>query len=405
MATATNLLPMRQTQSGASAETTRLSATLAKVEVHQDPAAILRDWAELEAIAPASAYQTRAFIIPWMETIGASRGITPFFVLARDPLGRAVALLCLGIERHGPFRVGSFLGGRDSNFNLGLFHPDLSVTRADLLLLLHAAAKILGPTAPHVFLLKNQPFAWEDVPNPLALLPHQPSPSFAYATPLGSTGEKFLATKLSKDTRKKLRKKEAKLAEFGPVSLISNETPAAARAILDTFLAEKIARCEARSIDVDFADPAMRAFLERLSYPTDSGAPWVEFYALKAGDRIVATYAGAMHRNHFSCMLNSFDLDPEIAKSSPGELLLMRLIARQCDRGLASFDLGIGEARYKNTYCDVTIPLFDAIVPIGAAGRLGAALAALRLKAKRMIKHNPKLFAGVSWLRRILPGL
>lgn len=393
---------MRQTQLGAAAETARLSATLAKVEVYQDPRAIFEDWAKLEAVAPISAYQTRAFIIPWMETLGASRRITPFFVLARDQQDHAVALLCLGIERHGPFRVASFLGGRDSNFNLGLFRPDLSVTRADLLLLLHTAAKVLGSAAPHVFLLKNQPFAWENVANPLALLPHQPSPSFAYATPLGSTGEKFLAAKLSKDTRKKLRKKEARLAEIGPVSLISNDTPAMAHAILDIFLAEKIARCEARSIDVDFADPAMRAFLERLSTPTGSGAPWLEFHALKAGTRIIATYAGATHRDHFSCMLNSFDADPEIAKSSPGDLLLMRLLASQCDKGLKSFDLGIGEARYKNTYCDVTIPLFDAIVPIGAVGRLAARLAALRLKAKRMIKQNPQLLTQISRLRRFI---
>lgn len=396
---------MRSMQGDAAAETARVSATLAKVEVYQDPTAILQDWAKLEAAAPASAYQTRGFVIPWMETIGASRRITPFFVLARDKQGHAVALLCLGIERHGPFRVASFLGGRESNFNLGLFRPDLRLTRADLLMLLHTAAEILGPAAPHVFLLKNQPFAWEAVANPLAQLPHQPSPSFAYATELGSTGEKLLAAKLSKETRKKLRKKEARLADLGPVSSISNDTPADARVILDKFLAEKIARCEARSINVDFADPAMRAFLERLSAPTSGGAPWLEFHALKAGERIVATYAGAVHREHFSCMLNSFDLDSEVAKSSPGELLLTRLIASQSDKGLKSFDLGIGEARYKNTYCDVTIELFDAILPLGAIGRLAAALAALRLNAKRRIKQNPRLYAQINRLGRIVPGL
>ncbi|MHB8886595.1 MAG: GNAT family N-acetyltransferase [Methylovirgula sp.] len=396
---------MRPTQPGASAETARLRTTLAKVEVHLDPAPILHDWAELEAAAPASVYQTRAFVIAWLETIGVAREIQPFFVLARDRQDRAAALLCLGIERHGPFRVASFLGGRESNFNLGLFRPDLSVTRADLESLLRTASKALGRSAPHVFLLKNQPYAWEDIANPLALLPHQPSPSFAYATELSSPSEKFLAGKLSKDTRKKLRKKEARLGDVGPVSAISNDTPATARAILETFLAEKIARCEARSLNVDFTDPAVQAFLERLSYPTDSGAPWLEFHALKAGERIVATYAGAAHRKHFSCMVNSFDADPEIAKSSPGDLLLMRLVASRCDKGLKSFDLGIGEARYKETYCDVTIALFDAILPISSMGRLAAGLAGLRLRAKRMIKQNPKLLAQIGRLRRILPGL
>ncbi len=202
-----------------------------------------------------------------------------------------------------------------------------------------------------------------------------------------------------------MRKKEARLAELGAVTLISNDAPATARAILDAFLAEKIARCEAAAIEADFTDPAMRAFLERLSVPADGGAPWLAFHALKLGERIIATYAGAVHRDHFSCMVNSFDSDPEIAKSSPGDLLLMRLIASQCDRSIAGFDLGIGEARYKATYCDVTIPLFDVVIPVGIIGRICAAYAKSRLKTKRMIKQHPKIFASIKRLRRVVPGL
>ncbi len=385
--------------------TSQSSTSIAKVEVYHDPCAVGAAWAELEAAAAASPYQTRGFLIPWLETIGASRGIEPLFVLGKDGQDRAIALLCLGIERHGPFRVAVFLGGKELNFNLGLFRPNAAVTPADLRFLLSAAANALGRAAPHLFLLQNQPFAWEDIPNPLAFLPHQPSPSFAYATTLGADGEKLLAAKLSKDTRKKLRKKEARLAEFGPVTSISNDTPATAHAIVDAFLAEKIMRCEALAYDADFADPAMRAFLERLSAAADGSAPWLEFHALKAGEKIVATYAGAAHRDHFSCMVNSFDCDPEIAKSSPGDLLLMRLIALQCAKGRKSFDLGIGEARYKTCYCDVTVPLFDSVLPIGILGHLCAAYAKLRLKLKRMIKQQPMIFAFVRRLRRAIPGL
>ncbi len=405
MSTVTDYSPSLSTRPGVAAQRPALGMPIAEVEVFRDPVAVLPAWAELEAVAAASAYQTRAFLIPWLETIGASRRIEPLFILGKDRQDRAVALLCLGIERHGPFRVAGFLGGKQSNFNLGLFRPDLAVTGADVYFLLRTAAKALGSAAPHLFLLQNQPFEWEGAGNPLALLPHQPSPSFAYATRLGSDSEKFLAAKLSKDTRKKLRKKEARLADVGPVTCVSNDEPAAARRILDAFVAEKIARCEARAIEADFADPAMRAFLERLSLPVEGQMPWLEFHALKAGEQIVATYAGAVHRSRFSCMLNSFEPDPEIAKSSPGDLLLMRLVARQCERGVESFDLGIGEARYKATYCDVTLPLFDIVLPVDATGRLCAAYAGLRLRVKRMVKRHPKIFAGVRRLRRIVPGL
>jgi CelD/BcsL family acetyltransferase involved in cellulose biosynthesis len=399
-----SLLPARDAAQD-ERQSTSPGMSIASVEVHRDYSAVAAAWAELEAIAPISAYQTQAFTISWLETIGAARGIEPLFILGRDRHERAAALICLGIERFGPFRIASFLGGKESNFNLGLFRPNVAVTAADLRFLFKSAAKAVGRAKPDLFLLKNQPFEWEGSTNPLALLPHQQSPSFAYATQLGENGEKFLATKLSKDTRKKLRKKEARLAELGPVSLTANDTPAAARAIVDAFLAEKIARCEARSIETDFGDPAMRAFLEKLSASEDGSPPWLAFHALKVGERIVATYAGAAYRGRFSCLLNSFDNNPEISKSSPGDLLLMRLIASQCDRGLASFDLGIGEARYKGSYCDLTVPLFDMILPVGVRGRFCAIYAKARLKMKRRIKQDPKMFGRIMRLRRVWPGL
>ena len=327
-------------------------AAIAEVAVYRDPREVDAIWAELEAAAAVSPYQTRSFLCPWIATLGAMRGIEPVFIVGKDRQGRAVALLPLGLERHGPLRVARFLGGKDSNFNLGLFRPNVTITERDLRILFRAAAKAMGADRPHCFILQNQPFAWQDIANPLALLPHQASPSYAYATKLAGKGETFVAGKLSKDTRKKLRKKEARLAELGPLTAITNDTPANATAILDAFLSAKIARSEAQAYDADFATPAMRDFLEILSVPHNDQPAFVEFHALQLGERIVATYAGAAHRNHFSCFVNSFDADPEIAKSSPGDLLLMRLVAAQCDKGRTGFDLGIGEARYKASYCD-----------------------------------------------------
>lgn len=383
----------------------RPDSAVAKVEVFRDPFAVEALWAALEEKAAVSAYQTRAFVLPWLETLGARRNIEPLFVVAKDWRENVVALFCLGIERQGPFRVAVFLGGKESNFNLALVQPNVSLNAEDLGFVFAEAVRLLGRAAPHLFLLQNQPQEWDGLANPLALLPHQPSPSFAYATKLEPNGEAFIAGKLSKDTRKKLRKKEAKLAEIGALTSLSNDTPQNAKLIVDAFLAEKIARCEARAFEANFADPAMREFLERLSGADGGSKPALDFYALKAGDKIVATYAGFAHRNHFSCLVNSFDSDPDIARSSPGDLLLMRLVALQCDRGRSEFDLGIGEARYKSSYCDVTIRLFDTVLPVGAVGHICAAYAKLRLSMKRKIKQRPEIFANIRRLRQVFPLL
>lgn len=363
----------------------------AKIEIHRDPTAVLEAWAELEAVAPASVYQTRAFLLPWLESLGAARKIEPLFITAKDQQNQVAVLLCLGVERYGWFRCAAFLGGKESNFNLGLFRPEIRLEAADLRALLRAASAALGPEAPDLFLLKNQPLEWENTQNPFALLPHRPSPSFAYATALSRDAPAFLASKLSKNARRRLRKKETRLSAMGPLALIGNDQNDT-HDILEGFFAEKIARCEQQAIDTDFPHPAMRAFFDRLNRQS-AGRPWLEVYGLTIGGRIIATYAGAVHRGHFSAMVNSFDADPKIAKSSPGDLLLMKLITRLCERGVASFDLGIGEARYKSTYCDLVVPLFDVAIPFGIKGHLFAAYQSLCSRVKLAVKQNPRVFA------------
>jgi CelD/BcsL family acetyltransferase involved in cellulose biosynthesis len=383
----------------------------AKVEVHRALDAVEADWAELEQQASASIYQTRAFVMPWLEALGAEHKITPLFITAKDSFGRTIALLCLGVRSYGWFRVASFLGGRESNFNFGLFRPGAYFSPADLRALLRDAAKAAGKDAPDVFVLKNQPYEWKGTQNPFAFLPHQPSPSAAYATELDGDAAAFLKSKLSKDTQKKLRKKEARLAEIGSVELITGDDPETARRILDAFFAEKIRRFDEKAIASDFAAPSMRSFFERLHRQEHTPANcWLELYGLSVGDRIIATYIGAAHKGHFSAMVNSFDSDPEIAKSSPGDLLLMKLMAAQCTDSRTSFDLGIGEARYKTTYCDIKVPLFDVLVPLGAIGYAIAARQLVGSRLKTEIKKRPQIFAALRQAKYIvahkrLPGV
>ena len=103
-------------------------------------------------------------------------------------------------------------------------------------------------------------------------------------------------------------------------------------------------------------------------------------------------------------MFNSFDSDVEIAKSSPGDLLLMKVIAAQCAAGVRRFDLGIGEARYKATFCDEAIPLFDSFVPASLKGWVYLKLLAVSLRAKRTVKQNGRLFALAKRLRTLKPA-
>jgi CelD/BcsL family acetyltransferase involved in cellulose biosynthesis len=227
----------------------------------------------------------------------------------------------------------------------------------------------------------------------LALLPRRESPSFGYATRFSGTGTSFSEARLSKQTRRKLKKKEKRLAAFGPVTYECATTSERARAVLEAFLQQKKARFSRAGLDPEFARPQMRAFLDRTATRgLREGRAAFELHALSAGEKIVATYGAIRHGVSLHAMFNSFDQSAEIARCSPGDLLLHRLLDDAPSRGIEAFDLGIGEARYKTSVCDEMIPLFDCIVPMTPLGRLAGLIAGLRLSAKRRIKRSPRMW-------------
>ena len=366
------------------------------IESHASIEAVAVAWAALEAVAPCSIYQTRRWLTPWIATLGKRAGIVPWFVLARAADGRPSGLLLLGLRRLGPCTVAVWLGGRDVNAAMALLDPEAPWRGAEVGRLLAEAARI-APVTPDLFLLTNQPFSWNGHANPLAWLPHAASPSAAYGLPLIPDAQALLRAKLSKETAKKLRKKEAKLAALGPLTYRSAGTAPERRAVLEAFLAQKTRRLRARHIRSDFDAPEMRAFIEAASASGDAGEglAGIELHALMIDRRVVAVYGGAAHRGGWSGMFNAFDAaDEALARCSPGDLLLMRVVTRACAAGLTHLDLGIGEARYKATLCE-PIPLFDATVPITVKGRALAALLAAARTAKRWIKRNRRLLAFV----------
>ena len=346
-------------------------------------------------MATTTPYQSPAWLLPWLDTVGMSLHIDPFLVVAHDDLGRAVALLPLGMQRQGSLRVASFLGAKDSNFNMGLFRPGVEWSRNDLRDLLRSAAAA-GGMPIDMFAFRNQPRAWQSHANPLLALAGQPSPSFAYKADLVGDPEAFLKTNLSRDTRKKLRQKMNRLRALGPVTVLEARSPQETSEILDAFMAQRAERNRAAGIPADDL-PILRRFLDRTV--GDSGP--VTFMGLRCGPRIVATLGGLRHNGRFSGMLTSFTADSDVARTSPGELLLAEVMSQHCAAGFATFDLGIGEARYKETYCPETEELFDTLFALTPRGHLFARGERLRLTLKRAIKQSKWAWPLVQRLRRL----
>jgi CelD/BcsL family acetyltransferase involved in cellulose biosynthesis len=371
---------------------------VAHVDVFGSLAKARTDWSELEAIAGTSPYQALAFAEAWFETVGAARRVSPYIVVARDAAGVPIALLPLARYRRGPFGVAEFLGAKDSNFNLGLFRPGCDWSSGALARLLAAAARVADARV-ELYALLNQPRAWQGRANPLAALGGRPSPSFGYKSELPVSFEAWRDARHSKAARKKLRKNAERLASMGVVRHEVAGDEAQGVRMLDAFIAQRREREQATGSVNAYESPAARAFLRRLATQglAEKQAA-MELHALTLDDRIIATFGALAGRDRLCGLVVAYNTDPEIARCGPGKLLAHEVVRSAIARGFATFDLGVGETRFKREFCEAPEVLFDTFVAVSALGRAAGAAYALQRRTKTAVKRSPRL---TGWARRL----
>ncbi len=361
----------------------------ARLEVYRKPLDALAVWRALAPADRGSFYQSEKFLLAWLEHLGDKEKVEPFFIVVRDACGAPLALLPLGLFRFGPLRVAQFLGGKHANYNLGLFRADAVFSARDLRLLLREAARANG--GPHLYRFLNMPLFWRGAANPLTLLPHRSGANHAYATALGDDGDAWLTTRLSAATRKKWRKKEKRLAGMGELCYFRAKNQPQAQVILDAFFRQKSQRSGGLA-DRPQAAATHDFYAALTAFGAQGAAPAVELHALALGGRVIATLAAGLNGGRLQALFNSFDADPSIAQCSPGGILLSHVLCDACARKIAAFDLGLGDARYKKTFCDEIESMVDALFAPSFFGLLAQPFFTAGLAAKTAIKRNPRLW-------------
>jgi CelD/BcsL family acetyltransferase involved in cellulose biosynthesis len=370
------------------------------------PTDVLRDfataeqiWRGLAATGHATPYQDFDFCRAYVQHVDAPTGGTAALVVLRSPEGVPLGLVPLVIHRKGPFGVASFIGGKHANFNMPLFARGAERCAPELY---RAALIAAGRSAGiDVFCLHAQPIQWEGFDNPFAAFSNFASPSQGYKLALAADADALLKRRLSKDTRRKTRQKEQRLAGMGELSYRRPETADERRAVLERFLALKAERFARQGIADPFSGADVRAFLAAGLMPADGSAPFIELHTLDLSGRAIAIFGAVVAGGRFSGLFTAFDSDPEIARSSPGDILLMHMIRHCCERGLATFDLGVGEAHYKDKICDATEPLVETFIPVTLAGQVIALACIGKQRAKAAIKQSSLGKRGVDFLRSL----
>lgn len=370
----------------------------ASVEIGRTLASAEAAWTDLLPDAFATPYQTPGFLGAWLTNVGPHEGVTPLVVIARDEAGAAVALLPFGVRRRFGLSVARFLGGSHVNYNVPVIRRDrlAQFTPDETRRLMREAARAAGVDG---FALANQPHGFNGAPNPFAALPRQPSLDPAFCGPLAATIEEHLKLYVSAKTRSAQRRKLRRFEEQGAVRLYRAESAPEREKVLEAYFRQKAQRLGARGIDNPFEHPGVHDFI-RQAAGLDGHAKAIDLYGFDLGEHVVATFGVISNDARMCGMFNSIT-SCDLARYSPGELLLNFMVEDAILRGMRCFDLGVGAAPYKALHCPEIEPLFDSVFGVTPLGRAAATAVAAARSAKARIKANPTAYGLVARLRKL----
>jgi CelD/BcsL family acetyltransferase involved in cellulose biosynthesis len=374
------------------------SSRIASVDIVHDLGQAETVWRGLEGQF-STPYQRFDFLGPWQRQVGARERRSPFIVIAHDAERRPLLLLPLTLRRQQGIRIACFMGGKHATFNMALWDGDFAAgaTLADLDALLAGTRE---RAEADVLALTQQPLRWQNLPNPMALLPKQPSvndcPLLAMAP--GAAPSELV----SNSFRRRLKGKERKLQTLAGYRHHVATSDTDIKRLLDWFFAVKPLRMAEQKLPNVFADRGVEDFIRDACMTRLGGdGRAIDIHALECDDEVIAIFAGVADGHRFSMMFNTYTMSGN-SRYSPGLILMRNIIDHYAGRGYRALDLGIGSDDYKRLFCKSDEPIFDSFIPLSSRGRIAAGAMSGLNRAKHLVKHNQALLHVAQRLRSAL---
>ena len=348
-------------------------------------------WRALEDGGICTTYQRYDWVKGWAENVAPPAKIRPRLVLAMrgdEPL----FVLPMGLRHRGPFVVCGWLGDSHSNFHMGLYSKYFvqNALPGDIRSIIQQVTKYLGHA--DILELCCQPVVWQGQTNPLTFLRWQESHNHAFALDLSEGFDAAINRKNGSRKRKKYRWQTNKLKDVGGAELVVADNEETANEILDVSYAQLGRRFDKAGIWNTFRDDGVETFFRELAISSlNKPEPELLLYGLKIDGKFRATFAGGIRQGQFSGCFISL-ADDEYAKISPGELIIFLVIQDCVKRGIQNFDLGRGEERYKTSWCDTTIAMFETNIALTKRAAAFSAYERGKITAKRIVRNNRYLW-------------
>ncbi|MEQ9795672.1 GNAT family N-acetyltransferase [Parvibaculum sp.] len=356
-------------------------------------------WRAFEPRAAGTAFQSFDWLSAWHRNVGGATGVAPAIaVVARQDETLLVAPL--GIERRFGLRRLVWLGGRLADYKGPLVAPDFAARMGheDFAALWTQIRRALPPH--DLIVMEDQPVSLgtpgAPFANPFAGLGGAAAPDAAYVFDLPETFDAF-SQRYRAETRRIDRSKMRKLEAEGEVTFRFAETPDERLAMVEDILARKAAQLAAQGISSIFDDEChLAAWRELAMLPADKQL--LEVAELRLDGDFLSGSIGHVWHGRNTLMVHTYD-PATLPRLSPGRLHLLKLIQSSIDRGLAAYDLSVGHAAYKESFCDKPTEMRNVVAAASALGVPVALAMRAGFAVKRFIKNDPRLMALVQKAR------
>ena len=330
------------------------------LQLASHPSEIKDDWEGLQSAGTSCIYQNFDWVRIAIETI--DKHETPYIVVGSNHQG--VQFILPMVLESGFVKTLRWAGGTHANICSGIFTQDFLKT-TDASTMRHVF-QIIARSIPGIAVarLSNQLHDLSGHSNPLKYLPSQKSVNLMYDMDLRNGIDRILDMGNGKRKRKLWRKQQRVAETMGGYELVVPETRGEITDAINQFRELKAMRFSELGINDVFAGEEAREFLMNLALePEKDNIQLFRLLLLKVGGQTRAMYGCAMFGDYCQANVNAVTFD-DFSDQSPGEMIMYAMIEYLIENGFKRLDLGVGNERYKFSWCQQSTELFDTIMPL-----------------------------------------
>jgi CelD/BcsL family acetyltransferase involved in cellulose biosynthesis len=310
-------------------------------------------------------FQSREFLALWRDSIGSANGVEPYLIVVKDGDGRGIFYLPLAIETKFNIRLLRFMDGGVADYNAPILAADRTLSPREFAAVWSETLSLL----PHFDVIDLKKIA-SDVAgavNPLAYLDCTAFAESGHLMPLAALRDGSDVRPALFRLRRKLKRCAEDLSQAGESHVVVNPTGAALAQVTERLLALKRQRFLQTQMPDFLVAPGVELFYREMMSPARLGSV-SHLSALTVGDTVASAHLGFIGRGRFYYIFPAYD--DAFRRYRVGHLLLEQLVDRSVAEGFDTFDLGVGDGRYKDTWATHRLALLSHERAMTAAGQV-----------------------------------